>query len=295
MIDNSKSIINSILTALKPIPPDMKSNLEIPRNIKAILFDIYGTLLISGTGDISLASLQGDTLDMDKILKGSGFSTFFTSCSMKIPSLMNKFITARHDELRLQGIDYPEVDIRTIWEKVLGELWLEGLLNENPENKSVDLLALRHELSVNPVWPMPGFPEIVLQLKNAGYHVGIVSNAQFYTPLIMEALTGQTLEEIGFDLSLCAWSYENQLAKPSSEIFDKPLKKLADIGIKPSEVLYIGNDMLNDVTAASTAGCRTALFAGDRRSLRLRDGDKRVKTKPDMIITELKQIESLIP
>jgi putative hydrolase of the HAD superfamily len=50
--------------------------------------------------------------------------------------------------------------------------------------------------------------------------------------------------------------------------------------------------MLNDISTASAAGCRTALFAGDRRSLRLREGENTVE--PDMIITGLTELESLI-
>ena len=41
-------------------------------------------------------------------------------------------------------------------------------------------------------------------------------------------------------------------------------------GVAPGEVLYVGNDMLNDVYAAGQVGFRTALFAGDQRSLRMR-------------------------
>jgi putative hydrolase of the HAD superfamily len=53
--------------------------------------------------------------------------------------------------------------------------------------------------------------------------------------------------------------------------------------------------MLNDIFAASRAGFRTALFAGDRRSLRLRDGDSRVAgVSPDRVIRELKDVIPLL-
>ena len=38
-------------------------------------------------------------------------------------------------------------------------------------------------------------------------------------------------------------------------------EQLAEEGIAAREVLYVGNDMLNDVAAASAVGFRTALFA----------------------------------
>jgi putative hydrolase of the HAD superfamily len=49
--------------------------------------------------------------------------------------------------------------------------------------------------------------------------------------------------------------------------------------------------MLNDVAAASQAGFRTALYAGDRRSLRLRSGDDRIqRVQPDLVVTHLRQL-----
>ena len=62
-------------------------------------------------------------------------------------------------------------------------------------------------------------------------------------------------------------------------------------GINENETLYIGNDMLNDVYTAASCGLKTALFAGDKRSLRLRTDNPKVNgLSPDCIITELLQI-----
>ena len=124
--------------------------------------------------------------------------------------------------------------------------------------------------------------------------MGIVSNAQFYTPIIIEALADRNLEDLGFQSQLCAWSYEIGRAKPSPAVFQGPLDMLRDQGIPPEEVLYVGNDRLNDVACASGAGCRTALFAGDSRSLRLREADSRADVDPDIIITELSQLGSIL-
>jgi putative hydrolase of the HAD superfamily len=54
--------------------------------------------------------------------------------------------------------------------------------------------------------------------------------------------------------------------------------------------------MLNDVLPAARLGCRTALFAGDARSYRPREGELRgLGVKPDLVVTNLPQIpQSLI-
>ncbi|MGA0334565.1 MAG: HAD family hydrolase [Kiritimatiellia bacterium] len=78
-------------------------------------------------------------------------------------------------------------------------------------------------------------------------------------------------------------------AKPSLRLYQNLLEKLKEI--KPEECLFVGNDMLNDVMPAQRVGMRTALFAGDRRSLRLRSGDSRVQgVEPDLVLTHLNQL-----
>ena len=49
--------------------------------------------------------------------------------------------------------------------------------------------------------------------------------------------------------------------------------------------------MRNDIYPAHAIGFQTALFAGDRRSLRLRADDARcADLKPDLVLTDLEQL-----
>jgi putative hydrolase of the HAD superfamily len=53
----------------------------------------------------------------------------------------------------------------------------------------------------------------------------------------------------------------------------------------------VGNDIFNDILPAAAEGFQTALFAGDRRSLRLRSEDARCAgVQPDLVITDWRQI-----
>ena len=57
----------------------------------------------------------------------------------------------------------------------------------------------------------------------------------------------------------------------------------------------VGNDLLNDIAAAARCGCRTALFAGDTRSLRLRtDNLECARLKPDCVISDLQQLKTVL-
>ena len=73
----------------------------------------------------------------------------------------------------------------------------------------------------------------------------------------------------------------------------KILREKYNIGL--GETVYVGNDMLNDIYCARQAGCKTVLFAGDQRSLRLRENDERcLAIQPDAVITSLSQLVEII-
>ena len=285
--DGLRALIREKLNPLSPIPTREPVRDNPVPGIRAVLFDVYGTLLISGSGDIGTAQPPDEAALVEAVFRESGFSLKTDRPADRVNQSLETWIKKRHARLRARGADHPEVDIRDIWANVLDELRSEGVLGEDPRKGAVEELALRFELAVNPVWPMPGFPEIISELSLSGYRTGIVSNAQFYTPALIEVLGECTLEGLGFSPELCAFSYRLERAKPSPLIFQGPLGALASSGIEPGEVLMVGNDMLNDMAAARSAGCRTCLFAGDKRSLRKRGGDERTDFEPDMVITEL--------
>ena len=105
----------------------------------------------------------------------------------------------------------------------------------------------------------------------------------------------EDIETIGFRRDLVYYSYQFKRAKPSLFMFEKMKKQLYNqYMIKQDEILYVGNDMLNDVASASKCGYKTALFAGDARSLRLRE-DTVSDIHPDVILTDLRQLEEVLP
>ena len=125
--------------------------------------------------------------------------------------------------------------------------------------------------------------------------MGIVSNAQFFTPALFSALLGGDLAGLGFHPRLLFYSYRCGRAKPGRFLFERSREALAAVGVTAGEVLYIGNDMLNDVRPAGEVGFRTALFAGDERSLRRRNGDRRVAgVVPDLVLTDLDQLTQCV-
>jgi putative hydrolase of the HAD superfamily len=74
-------------------------------------------------------------------------------------------------------------------------------------------------------------------------------------------------------------------------LYERAVEALRNKNIAPANALYVGNDMLNDIYPAQQAGFQTALFAGDRHSLRLRENDLRCRSlSPDLFIIDLRDL-----
>ncbi len=286
-------IITESCQPMCPTPTALEPQRVPMQGLQVVLFDVYGTLFCSGTGDLGISTAQHNAEAMQNALAQSG-GLADVDAHAQI-GRFTELIAQEHTRIKAQGIEQPEVDIRDIWQALLSPNTDPSRPELAPKQDMIERIALRYECAVNPVWPLPGLEACLEQISERGLRLGIVSNAQFYTPLLFEALLGKSVSELGFEAQLCAWSYALGMAKPTRAMFSGLLTQLAQEGIAPDEVLYIGNDMLNDIWTAQQSGCRTALFAGDARSLRLRESEPRCAgLKPDAIITELSQVPELL-
>ena len=216
---------------------------------RAILFDIYGTLLSSSAGE-----LHPDPALREAIARAHAASPH----------------------------PHPEIDIREI----------HAQLHPRLAPPEIETLALAHERRTNPVRPMPGAADTLRRLAANGMVLGLVSNAQFYTVPILEEALGAALTDLGIDPMLHGFSYLERRAKPDPHLFELLRVKLARRGIAAAEVLYVGNDVRNDIDPARATGFRTALFAGDPNSLRLR-GKNLADSGADLVLHDLRELLDL--
>ncbi|BBO87373.1 HAD family hydrolase [Desulfosarcina ovata] len=275
---NLKTILRQYIHPMAPVPTGVEPVLDKLRPFSALFFDVYGTLLISGAGEIGIDQNPApQETAILALLKQFGIEQPPEKLSLSLAQA----IRSSHAKAREMGVDTPEVDILQIWREVLG---IDNM-------DSLKAFALAHELIVNPIYPMPGAGELLSAVRRARIPMGIISNAQFYTPIVLEWVFGPQPEKLTFDARYCFFSYREGHAKPCGIMFERAGKILEEMGLPPHDVLYVGNDMRNDILPADAAGFTTALFAGDRRSLRMRTTDDRVKDlAPDLIVTDLRQL-----
>ncbi|MDJ0782865.1 MAG: HAD family hydrolase [Desulfosarcinaceae bacterium] len=275
------SQLGELISPRRPRPTNESPRGALRRPVRAVLFDVYGTLLISASGDIDAGgdgeSGMGSTDALDRRVRDLGF----VPPADGVRSALRGAIRQTHRRLRSRGFSHPEVVIEKVW----GELYPAA------SESALRRLALAYELTVNPVWPMPAMRRCLAALKADGLRLGIISNAQFYTPLLLRHFLGGPLLEQGFTDELCHYSFRCGAAKPGPALFESAQRALAQIGIAAGAAVMVGNDRRNDVAAAKTAGFQTVLFAGDARSLRWRREDPDWATaQPDMVITDLLQL-----
>jgi len=268
-------LISSYIEPIFPLPTSLKPSGKLEEKIEVILFDLYGTLFISRSGDIGMAKKKSpQTEKLEKLLQKFGIKK-------DSQSVLNRFYAAienQHELLKKKGVDFPEVEIDQIWMRVL----------ENDDLESIRAFAVTFELIANPVYPMPNLETMLSVCQDSKVVMGIISNAQFYTPYLFNWFLGSTPEDLGFHPDLILYSYKFGYAKPSTFMFQVAAERLKDMDISVRSALYIGNDMLNDIYPAKKAGFKTGLFAGDARSLRLRKNDPKCKDLcVDLVITDL--------
>lgn len=287
--------IQDLANPMEPIPTGQEPKLEKLDGIKAIVFDVYGTLFVSGTGDTNVHHRDDHDIDcFDEAINEVDLVVRNPDVGEEAMMMFWETIKADHEEKKASGIAHPEVDIIDIWYQVLADLKTDGVLDGHFSEEVIKHFTVEFEFRFNPSWPMPELPGLFDTLKKE-YTLGIVSNSQFYTPLSFEAFFDKTIAELGFDQELLILSYQHGVAKPDISLYEQLVDSAKEFGLKPENILYIGNDLLKDVLPAREVGVQTALFAGDKRSLRLRVDDKRVKgVVPDLILTDLGQIEECV-
>jgi putative hydrolase of the HAD superfamily len=295
MTSTYEEILHRLARPMEPEATGARTVLRRLEGVRAVLFDVYGTLFLSGSGEVGATretvcrhaiagALESLGARQDDKLAADGVHRYLET------------IDESHARSREQGIEHPEVNIVEIWRRVVAELSCSGWLDGRDWNdERLKRLAVEYEGRVNPVWPMPGIDECLADLSGRGLALGIVSNAQFYTPLLFGALLGKAAESLGFDPELQFYSYRFGQAKPGLFLHRRAIDALARRGIPPGQTLYVGNDMLNDVWPAAGVGFRTALFAGDARSLRLREDDWRLEgVSPDLVLTRLLELNGCV-
>jgi FMN phosphatase YigB (HAD superfamily) len=216
-------------------------------NVRAVLFDIYGTLLEVGApppdAETHWQRLFRDLLGAEPPLTRLNFAV---AC--------NKVIARHHEAARARGISWPEVHWPSIVAEVVPEL--ARLSGGDQAEFLYRQIQTGHTTRLN-----AETADMLRWLNGRRCLLGIISNAQAYTLRELEAALAT--HGLGLDLferDLCFWSFEHGFSKPDPHVFQILTARLQARGITPDQILMVGDRLDNDIEPARAHGWQTWRF-----------------------------------
>ncbi len=287
--------------------PKVKPHLVRLTQVRAVTWNIYGTLLAISGGDLVFQH-QNDfimNVALDKTVQEFKMWASMSRKPGQPADYMKVIYDQALDEQRIAppGERFPEIVADRVWESILKKLFHKdykfdanfyGSLNEYSRK-----VAFFFHASLQGTCAYPGAAAALRHVADAGLAQGFLADAQSFTAVqLQRGLAAQ--EPVNLDeavpADLRALSCEVRGRKPSERLFRHSLAQLAKRGIEPSQVLHVGSRVTQDIIPAKRLGMKTALFAGDRASLQataeqLKDGPGR----PDVLLSELTQLSEVVP
>jgi len=239
-------------------------------NIKAIIFDINGTL-------VDIRTDEGN----EEIYRGLSHFLTFQGIYIHRKELRDEYFSIMAKQRSTSAEAFPEFDTVLLWREFL-ERRPQACAALTKDKLGVLPLVLsemyrgisRHRLQL--------FPEVENILKDLGrrYKLAILSDAQ-------SAWAEPELRTVGIHglFNPIIVSGDFGFRKPDRRLFQAALDGL---GLGPGEVLFVGDDMYRDVYGAKQLGLKTVYFAS-------RQGDKAVEgVEPDYIIYQFAELPTAI-
>ncbi|HEX5270837.1 MAG TPA: HAD family hydrolase [Gemmataceae bacterium] len=288
--------------------PKVKPHLVRLPQVRAVTWNLYGTLLAIGGGDLVFEHPNDFIMNvaLDKTVQEF---KMWASMSRK-PGQPADYMKVIYDQaldgqrLAQPGERFPEIVADRVWESIIKKLFQKdykfdanfyGSLNEYSRK-----VAFFFHASLQGTCCYPGAAAALSHVAGAGLAQGFLADGQSFTDVQLRR--GLAAQEPAVDLDeavpadLRALSHEIRGRKPSDRLFRHSLQQLAKRGVSPDQVLHVGSRVTQDIIPARRLGMKTALFAGDRASLQataeqLKEGPGR----PDVLLSELDQIAEVVP
>lgn len=218
-------------------------------NLRAIIFDIYGTLLEVGPPPADAAE-QWHQL-WQAMLGPSPRMTL-----QELADQCGQVIAREHAAGHAAGVPHPEV----FWPDIVSEV-LPELARLTPGTR--DEFLFQHSRLRQTLCLMPGAADALRHLNRSGVVLGLASNCQPYSLRALDAaLWSAGLTRHLFAPDLCFFSFEHGFSKPDSHVFRLLGARLWARGISPHEVVMAGDRPDHDIKPAAAQGFQTWHLAG---------------------------------
>ena len=243
------------------------------KEIRAVVFDLGGTLIeysgeFASWPELETPGMLAAYAYLDRQgLQLPGTDSFIRAGQAILPG---RWLQATAGEKNLT--------LPSLLEDMLDRLEVEA-----PGKTVIETAANRYETAVcDRATVIPGAAEIVAQLKEEGYKLGLISNTMFSGRIHMSDLQRfgllQNFESLLFSADANKW-------KPGVAPFEHVL---GELGVDADEAAYVGDDPAADVIGGLSAGMFTIHF---RSSGRFPSPDR---MEPDAIIATMPELPGVL-
>lgn len=296
-----------------PAPPKatpIKARPHLTRlpQVKAVLWNVYGTLLAIPMGELLFehpqAFIMGNALD-----RTVQEFKMWASMSRK-PGQPADYLQSQYKQILTEqssstggGERHPEVQCERVWETILKRLMQKDYKFDASFYGSMNELSRKvayfFHASLQGTACYDGAAAAVRHVSEAGLSQGLLADGQCFTTVqLQRGLTAQDTEaklDEWLTDGLLALSCDVRGKKPSERLFRRAVEQLHSRDIAMNEVLHVGSRIQQDVMPAKRLGMLTALFAGDKTSLQATPEQlKEPASRPDVLLTELDQLRDVV-
>ncbi|WP_353117889.1 HAD family hydrolase [Nitratidesulfovibrio sp.] len=239
-------------------------------NIKAIIFDLNGTLINIHTDE-----------SCEDIYRGISHFLTYQGIHIHRWDLRDEYYDLMAAQRRSSAEDFPEFDVVALWREFLQRR--PGACRALPQEK-LDVLPLvlaemYRGISRFRLRLYPGVRTILDDLAGR-YKLAALSDAQ--SAWAVPEMRALDIEHY-FNPIIVSGDYG--FRKPDRRIF---LAALDGLGLEPCDALFVGNDMFRDVYGAKQIDMKTIYFSSNQ-------GRKRSKrAEPDYIVYKFEEIPRAI-
>ncbi|MDW7659890.1 MAG: HAD family hydrolase [Bacillota bacterium] len=200
---------------------------------KAIIFDLYGTLLDIHTDESQ--EFVWKKMALFYKMRGADFSVdeLRTAYFEQVDQLL--------DKKRMKGVEYPDIDILKVFKNLFK---IKNV--ETSRSIALEMARFFRIISLEYIKPYPGAIELLEYLKDQKYKMYLLTNAQ-------ESFAFDELDYTGltqyFKSVFISSGYK--IAKPDEKFYRMLLDKEH---LSETECLFIGNDHTTDIEGANRIG-----------------------------------------
>lgn len=290
-------------------PAKAKPHLKPLTGIRAVVWNVYGTLLRVTDGDLLLHHHQ--ELRMQVALEKTINEFNMWNSMTRRPGAPWEYMLQKYrnvvDEYEMAGNvrsgDFPQVNSGEVWRQLLGMLDKKEYAYDKLFYGDLDELAEKvgyfFQASLQGIEASPKALKALMSISELGITQGLLADTQSFTWVQMVRSLGKqgplpSLNKL-FDSNHLIMSHQLGVRKPSASLFAMCIHQFAKREIQPEEILYVSNRLQGDLAVAKQWGMKTALYAGDETTLKASPQEIRhPDIRPKRMLTELSQVKKLL-